>query len=81
MPRRNGAARMMADTSADLAGEAHDYWQRGRAVIRDLDDRLEDSVREHPLTTIFAAVGLGIAVGILLTVACPASFRQLKHRR
>ena len=71
---------MMADTGSGLAGDARGYFQQGREALRELDDRVEDTVREHPLTAIFAAVGFGIAVGILLTVACPASFPQLKHR-
>ncbi|HET6883228.1 MAG TPA: hypothetical protein VFI31_23865 [Pirellulales bacterium] len=59
---------------------AHNYWQQGREAIREFDDRVEGSVREHPLTAIFAAVGFGVALGILLTVACPASFPQLRRR-
>ncbi len=72
---------MMSETAASLSAGARDYWQEGRDAIRDLDDRLEDTVREHPLSTIFAAVGFGIAVGILLTAACPAAFPRLKHGR
>jgi ElaB/YqjD/DUF883 family membrane-anchored ribosome-binding protein len=71
---------MMADTGSSFAGEARAYWDHGRDAVRELDERLEDMVRDHPLATVFAAVGFGIAVGILLTVACPASFPQLKHR-
>jgi hypothetical protein len=71
---------MMAESGSSLTGGARAYWQHGRDAIRDLDDRLEDTVREHPLTAIFAAVGFGVALGILLTVACPASFPQLKRR-
>lgn len=81
MPRRNGAARMMGETGTGLSGDARAYFQQGREAMRELDDRLEDTVREHPLTAIFAAVGFGIILGIALTVACPASFPQLKNRR
>ena len=72
---------MMGDRAAGLAGDARTYFEQGREVIREFDDRLEDTLREHPLTAIFAAVGFGIVLGILLTVACPALFPQLKHRR
>lgn len=71
---------MMAESGSSLGGGARAYWQQGRDAIGDLDGRLEDTVREHPLTVMFAAVGVGVALGILLTVACPASFPQLKRR-
>lgn len=80
MPRRNGAPRMVGDMGSSLESGAGDYWRQGRDVLRDLDDRIEDSVREHPLMGIAAAVGIGVAIGILLTVACPASFPGLKRR-
>jgi ElaB/YqjD/DUF883 family membrane-anchored ribosome-binding protein len=72
---------MMGDAGSELTEGARDYWEQGRDLIRDFDDRVEDSVREHPLTAIFAAVGFGVVLGILLTAACPASFPQIKGRR
>lgn len=80
MPRRNGATRMMGDTGSYLTDSAHDYWLQSRQAIQRIDESVERTLRERPLTTIFAAVGFGIAVGILLTLACPASFPQLKRR-
>lgn len=80
MPLRNGAAHTIRETGERLASGARHSWDDSRAAMRDLDDRLEDSVREHPIGAIFAAVGVGMMLGILLTLACPASFPQLKHR-
>lgn len=80
MPRRNGAPRMFDEATSTLAGGARDYWRQGRKAMRDLDDRIEGGVREHPLMGIAAAIGIGVAIGIVLTVACPASFPRLKGR-
>jgi hypothetical protein len=80
MPRRNGAPRMVGDMGSSVADGAGDYLRQGRDVLRELDDRIEDSVREHPLLGIATAVGIGVAIGIFLTLACPASFPQLKGR-
>lgn len=80
MPRRNGAAHTMRETGERLASGARHSWQQSRARMGEMDDRLEDSVREHPLGAIFAAAGVGIIMGVLLTLACPESFPQLKHR-
>lgn len=80
MPRRNGAAHTMRDAGERLASGARHSWQQGRSAMHEMDDRLEDSVREHPLGALLAAVGVGIIAGILLTLACPESFPQLKHR-
>lgn len=71
---------MMTDTGSQMAAGARDYWQQGRQAVRDFDDRLEETVREQPLIAIVAAVGVGVAIGIALTLACPASFPQLKNR-
>ena len=78
MPRRNGAIRIMGDAGSRLAHGSNDYMLQGRQAIRRIDDCVEQMVRERPLTTIFAAVGFGIAIGMLLALACPASFPQLK---
>jgi len=71
---------MTGDTGPRVTDGASDFWQQGRQTIRSLDDIVEQMACDRPLTTIFAAVGFGIAVGILLTLACPASFPQLKGR-
>jgi ElaB/YqjD/DUF883 family membrane-anchored ribosome-binding protein len=71
---------MMAETGSRLAGGARDYWQQGRGALHHMDERVEDTVRERPLMALFAAIGVGVAIGIVLTVACPASFPQMKHR-
>lgn len=80
MPRRNGAHRMATEAGSQMAAGARDYWQHGRRMLHDFDERVEETVREQPLVSIFAAVGVGIAIGIALTLACPASFPQLKNR-
>ena len=79
MPRRNGAAQRMADAGSRLADDARDYWQQGRGALLHMDERVENQMRERPLMAVFAAVGVGIAIGIALTLACPASFPQLKR--
>lgn len=80
MFRRNGPAQTMRDAGEKLASGTRHSWHQGRAAMREMDDRIEDGVREHPLGALFAAVGVGIVLGILLTVACPESFPQLKHK-
>lgn len=71
---------MATAAASQMAAGARDYWRQGRQTLRDVDERVEDAVREQPLISIFAAVGVGIAIGIVLTLACPASFPQWKNR-
>lgn len=80
MLRGNGPTQTMRETGQRLAGGARHSWQQGRAAARDMDDRFQASVRQHPLGTLLAGIGIGIVAGIAMTAACPASFPRLKNR-
>jgi ElaB/YqjD/DUF883 family membrane-anchored ribosome-binding protein len=80
MPRRNGASRMMFEQGSRVAENARDYLDQGRHALHRFDEQMEETVRGRPHTSVLAALGIGVAIGILMTLACPASFPQLKGR-
>lgn len=80
MPRRNGASRMMFEQGARAAESARDYLDQGRHALRQFDEQVEETVRGRPHTSLLAALGIGVAIGILVTLACPASFPRMNDR-
>jgi ElaB/YqjD/DUF883 family membrane-anchored ribosome-binding protein len=57
------------------------FFEQGRQSMRDLETRADDMIHNRPLTSVSSAFAFGIVVGILLTLACPASFPGLWERR
>lgn len=58
-----------------------EFFQQGRQTMRDVETRADDMIHNRPLTSVSSAFALGIVVGILLTMSCPAAFPGLKERR
>ncbi|HVA49442.1 MAG TPA: hypothetical protein VNH11_23955 [Pirellulales bacterium] len=65
---------MATEAGSRMAQGAGDYWHQGRQALRAFDDRVEATVRERPMTAVFAALGAGIVIGILLPRLVSASF-------
>ena len=55
------------DRFEDLQNRAADYYDQGRAKMRDLNHNLENRVRAQPMTYLLVAGSLGFALGFLLT--------------
>ena len=70
------SAKRMAGQVSHAVGEGYDHvsqaagdsYRKGREVARRWEHRVEGSVQQHPLTTILTAAGVGMLLGILLTM-------------
>ncbi|HEX3999826.1 MAG TPA: hypothetical protein VHX65_14845 [Pirellulales bacterium] len=51
----------------ELQNNASEYYQQGRAKVRELNHTLEGRVRAQPLTYLLVAGSVGFALGFLLT--------------
>lgn len=55
------------DRLEGLQSRASDYYDQGRAKVRDLNHSLETRIRAQPLTFLLVAGSVGFAIGFLLT--------------
>jgi ElaB/YqjD/DUF883 family membrane-anchored ribosome-binding protein len=58
------------DAAQQVVGEvrnrASDYLEQGKAKAADVQVKIQDTVREHPIKTILIAAGAGLLLGMLL---------------
>jgi len=55
------------DRMEDLQSRASEYYEQGRAKVRELNESVENRIRAQPLAYLLLAGGIGFALGFLLT--------------
>lgn len=62
-------AKQFADEKLQqLLAETEDLIKRCRETFNEAEKKVESVVQDHPMTTLFAALGIGIVLGKLLTL-------------
>jgi ElaB/YqjD/DUF883 family membrane-anchored ribosome-binding protein len=64
---RSEVADALHDGIEDLRDTASGYMEQGRDRVMGLEESFEDTVQRRPLTSVFAAVGLGFLVGLFFS--------------
>lgn len=57
-----------------------EFFEQSRQTMRNLETRADDVIHNRPLTSVSSAFALGMVLGILLTMSCPAAFPGLWER-